>query len=240
MLSPFDLPAGILLLVTDQLSSPADFVLYRAVFDHLKAAKSDKVTKAIVLSVSPDRARWAAVAAKSNIQLDQKLTTGAFTFVDVISPKSEPDLRPAFDTVVSELGKSGGADVLVVVDDLATLEWTGTPVLDLTCFCRALAAACRKANATLLIRQHVLTPSTTEPILEDLFRTLHHMCTYHMEVLPLSSGRSGAVSGQVALHIGPGTVRAGVKLYPRSSAIHYKLADTGALFFERGTASGVL
>ncbi|KAK7030716.1 hypothetical protein R3P38DRAFT_2930100 [Favolaschia claudopus] len=213
MLSPFDLPAGILLLVTDQLSSPADFMLYRAVFAHLKAARSEKVTKAIVLSVSPDRARWAAVAAKSNIQLDQKSTTGAFNFVDVLSHKSEPDLP----------------DVLVVVDELATLEWTGSPVLDITCFCRALAATCRKANATLLIRQHVLTPSTTEPILEDLFRTLHHMCTYHMEVLPLSSGRSGAVSGQVTLHIGPGTVRAGVKLFPRSSAIHYKLADTGAL-----------
>ena len=54
-----------------------------------------------------------------------------------------------------------------------------------------------KANATLLIRQHVLTPSTEEPMLDDLFRALQQMCTYHMEVLPLASGRSGAVSGQV-------------------------------------------
>jgi hypothetical protein len=55
-----------------------------------------------------------------------------------------------------------------------------------------------QTNATLLIRQHVLTPSTAEPVLDDLFRALHQMCTYHMEVLPLASGRSGAVSGQAS------------------------------------------
>jgi len=97
-----------------------------------------------------------------------------------------------------------------------------------------------KANATLLIRQHVLTPSTAQPMLDDLFRALHHMCTYHMDVLPLSSGRSGAVSGQVALHAGPGTLRGGVKLLGRSSALQYKLTDAGAVFFERGTGAGVL
>jgi hypothetical protein len=65
MFSPFELPSGILLLVTDQLSSPADFVLHRSLIDHLKGAKSDSPKKAIVLSVSEDLARWKAIAAKS-------------------------------------------------------------------------------------------------------------------------------------------------------------------------------
>jgi hypothetical protein len=65
MFSPFDLPSGILLLVTDQLSSPADFVLHRGLIDHLKGGKSENTKKAIVLSVSQDLARWTAIAAKS-------------------------------------------------------------------------------------------------------------------------------------------------------------------------------
>jgi hypothetical protein len=68
MISPFDLPSGVLLLVTDQLSSPADFVLHRSLIEHLKGATKSDTTrpkKALVLSVSEDLARWKAIAAKS-------------------------------------------------------------------------------------------------------------------------------------------------------------------------------
>jgi hypothetical protein len=65
MFSPFDLPCGVLLLVTDQLSSPADFLLHRSLIDHLKGAKSDNPKKTIVLSVSEDLARWKSIATKS-------------------------------------------------------------------------------------------------------------------------------------------------------------------------------
>ncbi|KAJ7207291.1 hypothetical protein B0H12DRAFT_1158977 [Mycena haematopus] len=250
MFSPFDLPSGILLLVTDQLSSPADFVLHRGLIDHLKGANFENPKKAIVLSVSQGLTRWTAIAAKSNMHLDQKISSGAFIFVDVLERVSPPDtdssapiLRPILDAVISVLEQSNGADVLVVVDDLATLDWIGFSVLDITRFCRALAAACRKANATLLIRQHVLTSSTAEPMLDDLFRALHQMCTYHMDVLPLASGRSGAVSGQVKRLIAYEriwTPQDGVRLLGRRSALQYKLTDTGAVFFERGTGAGVL
>ncbi|KAJ7125283.1 hypothetical protein C8R44DRAFT_618674 [Mycena epipterygia] len=246
MFSPFDLPAGILLLVTDQLSSPADFVLHRSLIDHLKGQKkSEHPKKAIVLSVSEDLARWKAIAAKSNLHLDQQSTSGAFLFIDVLGritnpPDAGAPLRPVLDAVVSAL--DGADDTLVIVDDLAALDWLGfSSVLDITRFCRALSAACRKVNATLLIRQHVLTPPTAAPVLDDVFRQLRELCTYHMEVLPLASGRSGAVSGQVALHAGPGvSPRNGVRLLPRSSALQYKLTDGGAVFFERGTGAGVL
>ncbi|KAJ7929589.1 hypothetical protein B0H13DRAFT_1859586 [Mycena leptocephala] len=117
------------------------------------------------------------------------------------------------------------------MDDLVTLDWLGFSVLDVTRFCCALAAACRKVSFFL---------SRTQPALDDLFRALHQMCAYHIEVLPLASGRSGAVSGQVALHAGPGTPRGGVRLLGRSSALQYKLTDGGAVFFERGTGAGVL
>nr|GAT49118.1 predicted protein [Mycena chlorophos] len=236
-----------LLLVTDQLSSPADFVVYRGVIDHLKPPASGRPKRAIVLSTSPEFTRWKAIAAKSNLPLEPLVANGSFTFIDILERVKPPDdasdtsprLFPILETVSSAL--QSDADALVVVDDLATLDWLGFSVLDLTRFCRALYAACRNTNATLLLRQHVLTPSGPDPVLDDLFRALRQLCTYHLEVLPLASGRSGAVSGQVALHAGPAlAVPQDVKLLPRSAALQYKLADNGAVFFQRGTGAGVL
>jgi len=62
MLSPFNLPDGILLLITDELSSPADFLLHQSLITHLKETKN---AKAIILSVSEEFARWQAIAMKS-------------------------------------------------------------------------------------------------------------------------------------------------------------------------------
>ena len=62
MLSPFNLPEGIVLLITDELSSPADFLLHRLLSSHFKDSKS---AKSVILSVSEGIERWKAVAAKS-------------------------------------------------------------------------------------------------------------------------------------------------------------------------------
>jgi hypothetical protein len=85
------------------------------------------------------------------LHLDQKSLSGALIFVDVLERVRPPDtessaavLRPILDAVVSALGSNDGFDNLVIVDDLATLDWLGFSVLDITRFCRALAAACRK------------------------------------------------------------------------------------------------
>lgn len=50
-----------------------------------------------------------------------------------------------------------------------------------------------QAHATLFVRHHIVTRS--EP--DDLFRHLLQISNYHLEVRPLSSGRSGEVSGEV-------------------------------------------
>ncbi|GLB36869.1 putative elongation complex protein 6 [Lyophyllum shimeji] len=238
MLSPFNLPDGIFLLITDELSSPADFLVHRTLISHIKEAKN---AKSVVLSVSEGIERWKAIAAKSNVSLSQHITTGAVNFVDVMShvqsslDSGQPSLRPLFDLVNASL-QSHDAPSLVILDDIASLQWIGFSLLDISRFTRALCGICRKANVTLLIRHHNVTPE--EP--DDLFRHVLHLCTYHLEVRPLSSGRSGSVSGEIALHPGMSTPPSAVKLIPRSSAIQYRLTDTGAVFFERGTGGGVL
>jgi hypothetical protein len=85
------------------------------------------------------------------------LSSGAFIFVDVLErvrpsdiDSPAPTLRPILDAVVSALGPNDGSDTLVIIDDLATLDWLGFSVLDITRFCRALAAACRKVSFVFL------------------------------------------------------------------------------------------
>ncbi|GAW01311.1 hypothetical protein LENED_002899 [Lentinula edodes] len=130
-------------------------------------------------------------------------------------------------------GNRGG---IIILDDITTLHWTGlASPLELGRFCRALRGLCVKNDAVLVIRHHVL--SDKEASGDLLFRSLHALCTYHMDIQPLSSGRSGVVSGQIALHQGPNstsTKTSIVQTRPRSRALQYKLTDTSAVYFERG------
>ena len=57
--------------------------------------------------------------------------------------------------------------------------------------------ACSKSNASLILRHHIITPGE----LDDLLRLLIQLCTYRIDVFPLSSGRSGSVNGQVRVDV---------------------------------------
>ena len=65
MFSPFELPEGITLLITDALSAPANFILHRTLAAYM--TKDRKDIKCVVLSVSEDITRWKAIASKSVI-----------------------------------------------------------------------------------------------------------------------------------------------------------------------------
>lgn len=51
-----------------------------------------------------------------------------------------------------------------------------------------------QVDASLVVLHHILKPGE----LDDLTRLLLQLCTYRIDVFPLSSGRSGSVSGQVS------------------------------------------
>ncbi|KAH9487426.1 Elongator complex protein 6 [Psilocybe cubensis] len=246
--SPFDLPESILLLITDSLAAPGDFVLHRCLANHLKDKKTPRVT---ILSVSEGIAKWKALASKSNINLQQHLDSGALEFVDVLADvqpngfqnnENNSDLKIIVERVRGFLERSSreqGGDTqpaMVILDDITMLEWIGFPLIDVARFARALRAVCSKANATLLVRHHILAPD--EP--DDLFRRLLQICTYHLEVRALASGRSGNVSGEVALHPGFSAPPNTIKLVPRSAALQYRLTDAGPDFFAKGTSQVVL
>jgi len=181
------------------------------------------------------------------MNLAHYLTSDSLIFVDVpatIGPppttgvdSQRPALRAVYDFVRDALGRlQGDGDIMVLLDDITSLEWIGFPLVDLVRFSRALRSLCFKSNASLIIRHHVVTPD--EP--DDLLRHLLQICTYHMDVRPLSSGRSGAVSGEIALHAGSCVDNAEFRLISRNAAVQYRLTDSGAVFFDRGTGGGVL
>ncbi|KAH9839817.1 uncharacterized protein C8Q71DRAFT_463760 [Rhodofomes roseus] len=243
MFPPAGLPLpGELLLITDELPSPADFLLHKLLADHLKHVRgSGTQTRCLVLATVADPARWKHIAAKSNVNLDQHVASQRLMFIDVLGRvQSGETLRPLYDIVQAELGKAAAEDegrTLVILDDLSPLEWVGYTTLELARFSRALSAASRKANAALVIRHHTVTPGDPD----DLLRHLLQLAAYHVDVRPLASGRSGAVSGEIALHAGAcSTPTHQVKAIPRSSALQYRLTDAGATFFDKGTSAGVL
>ncbi|KAF9260377.1 hypothetical protein L218DRAFT_932713 [Marasmius fiardii PR-910] len=250
MFSNFDLPDGIFLLITDELAAPADFALTSSLISHYKRSKSS--AKIIYLSVSESWNRLQVICAKSGVNLSQSSVSETFRFIDVLShmPQLNPDdlnhgaptLRSVYDQVASLLeGEPGG---MVILDDISSLEWTGHSFEVLIRFCRALRAVCLKTRTTLIIRHHIVTPD--EP--DELFRRLRQMCSYHMDVRPLSSGRSGAVSGEIAFHAGPlgscshsrPNSESKVKLIPRANALQYRLTDSSVVFFEKGSSRGIL
>ncbi|KAH7888904.1 hypothetical protein F5I97DRAFT_1935330 [Phlebopus sp. FC_14] len=244
MFPPLELVSYIgLILITDELPAPADFLIHRFLSSRLKDRDAPR-SKCIMLAVSEDIERIKAVASKSNINI---LQNGRFKHIDLPAllegsgdTKEDldgPRLRRVFDILSSELPQKPSDDKsLVILDDISTLEWLGFSVLDLSRFMRALRAVCIKSGATLVIRHHLINLS--EP--DALFQQLIQLCSYHIEIRPLSSGRSGAVSGELCMHSGPMESEPLQRRIPRPSALQYRLTDSGATFFNKGTSEGVL
>jgi len=66
---PLNLPEAVILLITDELAAPADFVLHRTLTTHLKkpiqrVEGQQNKTRAVILSVSEGLGRWKALASK--------------------------------------------------------------------------------------------------------------------------------------------------------------------------------
>jgi len=246
-LSSLPLISGRLLLLTDHLNAPAEFILNQILGASLRDDR-----RCVVVSHLQSFSHWNTVAIKltRNVNLAQSLATDSLLFIDAAKDPlwstttvlSEDIFKPLYDRVEEYLKKGSPAkedspEALIIVDDVSVFEWMGSSIEDIKLFLRALMALSRKHNASLVVRHHLVTDDG----IDDLLCELMQLCVYHVEVRPLSSGRSGAVSGQIAVHRGPWAEFESVdKSFPRSRATQYRLSDTGAVYFERGTGASVL
>lgn len=178
MFPPNGLPLpGEILLLTDELLAPADFLLHRHLATHLKESRG---SRCLLVSISEDIGRWKAIGSRSvscptsprpnneylltnnfpqTLNLVPYLDSGALTFVDAmsfvspsLSEKTEVPLQALFRQVkmiLTRLSAEVGSTVSVILDDIASLEWMGIPAADITRFARALCALCRKVYCCL-------------------------------------------------------------------------------------------
>ena len=146
------------------------------------------------------------------------------TQIPDISSSKGTTLLPLLDLIRNHIGElRGDTPYLLVFDELALFQWIGHEELDVSRFARALVSSCVKVSTNnptihsslpasstnlnsikitptslqndvfLAIRYHIAAPDD----LDNTVRILLQLSTYHIEVLPLSSGKSGAVSGEV-------------------------------------------
>jgi hypothetical protein len=87
-----------------------------------------------------------------NLNLATHLTSDSLVFVDVSAAfdtsldSKQPALRSIYDMTSAELTKQQGASMMIILDDISSLEWTGVLLIDLIRFIRALRSLCLKVE----------------------------------------------------------------------------------------------
>ena len=152
------------------------------------------------------------------------MSKGKFTFIDALSESPTSNLGALFDKLSNEIHADDvdgeeGARNLVVLDGISLPCWMGVPTKGLKQLVRAVRAICYKVgllnylfrelftislldvqnNGGLLVRTHSVPENETDALTHFLVS----QCSFLLEVLPLESGRSGSISGEVCatLHI---------------------------------------
>jgi len=237
------LPGNGIVLVTDHVDSPASFLLVRAAVLVLKRPKvqsSSQKTRCVFITFTQDVEHWKTIMDKQNVNCAKAIEQRNLVFLDLLSwwrkdvALSTPDnlLGECYRLLQQELANGDIGDTLVLIDDLAHLEWVGIEEHQLINFLRAFRSLLHKTRGSLIALYHTL--STESPI-SNPHRYLLETCTAHIGCRPLSSGRSGAVSGEMYVRSGP-EAWPGEVIVPPQRIMHYRCTDTGAVVSERGTS----
>ncbi|KAG8934106.1 hypothetical protein FRC02_010589 [Tulasnella sp. 418] len=238
-------PPGQLLFITDALASRGDFMIYSALVNHFKNPKPGRA----VIVTSRDVQHWRAISLKVNLNLNAHLASEKLKFVspsvdDLFLSNSPPNqdgcpVVNLFHTLKTTFASNGETEregnALIILDDLAMFEWIGIEQVKLVRFLRALRALAREFNASVIILYHQLDNS-----LNDVVQYLLSWAQCHLRISSLTSGLSGAVSGEIWWQVGMAANDPDFVTRPKAQALHYKLLESGPTYFERGTGGGVL
>ncbi|KAH7108431.1 hypothetical protein BKA62DRAFT_667295 [Auriculariales sp. MPI-PUGE-AT-0066] len=204
-LLPFELADSELLLVSDHLQAKADFLLVRIVAQRLKSPPDSRRT--VLVSFHHDTARWNALAARTGVSLKVQAEEGNFTLLDA-PPEASPialwNLIEHHIPILSENTVISLKPVgLLLLDGLNFWDWIGVPLVEMKRVLRAIHARCIAANVALVVTYHSVGGPGSEPRdlsnhQDPLYRLLLELNATHVEVLPLASGKSGAVSGEAS------------------------------------------
>ncbi|KAF8314262.1 hypothetical protein DL93DRAFT_2113397 [Clavulina sp. PMI_390] len=248
-----DIDNGKIAVITEQLDSEAEFLLHRVLSSQLKDRDHGHC---ILVSTYHDLSHWSTLESRSNIQLSSPHLSKRFEFIDsqLLLESLDGDcslhLTTLYGKIIQRVDEitagyatpqsRSESSINVVIQDLSHLSWIGAKEGDIIRFYRALRGACVKRGASLILSIRILATEPPNPILRDVLSHNHLI----IEVLPLSSGRSGAVSGEIIVRPGPWGLGSEtptvIPTTTRKTAVQYRLTDSGAVFFQKGTAGGVL
>ncbi|KZO98066.1 hypothetical protein CALVIDRAFT_597067 [Calocera viscosa TUFC12733] len=244
---------GHFLLVNDRIAAPGEFILHHV----LAASLKDSTAECVLVSFLERLDHWKAIQSKLGVTLETYATRKSFVFVDAFSqitmppssprsqdplvvppidPEASVPLRPLFDTIVGAL-RSVDPELpkLLLFDEVSLLEWLVPSQAEVTRFWRALFALKQKMGFGLVVLQSL--DASHNHMIEFLLSS----CTMHLEISPLASGRSSAVTGEIAMQRGPLSVSDGPSYKAvRKQALQYRLTESGAVWIERGTGGGML
>ncbi|PVG02185.1 hypothetical protein CPB86DRAFT_780613 [Serendipita vermifera] len=205
--------SGMSMLVTDHVDAPAAFLLIRAASAVLKRTKTSaeltSIKRCIFLSFTQDIEHWKALLSKTGLNPAKAVEDGNLSLLDLLSwwrndirdgVKDKGGFDRFFDHVYTslqqELNRAEPSETIVLIDDLAHLEWIGLDEQHILRFLRSVRSLLRKNKCSLLATYHNLA---MEAPASSVHRYLVETCTVHVECRPLGSGRSGAVSGEVCV-----------------------------------------
>ncbi|KAG8760499.1 hypothetical protein FRC14_002888 [Serendipita sp. 396] len=195
------------------------------------------IKKCVFVTLTQDVEHWKAILGKLNVNPAKAIEEGSLVFVDLFSkwrstkPGADGDILGNIHKVLANNTETASpGETLVMIDDLAHLSWVGVDELDLLKFIRTLRLTLHES--ALLIGCHTLA---VEPPTSIIHRYLLETCTVHLEFRPLTSGRSGLVSGELIVCRGPEAWPEDITI-PAQNTLHYRSTDSGAIIFEKGSS----
>jgi hypothetical protein len=158
---------------------------------------------------------------------------------------------------------------LVILDDIASLEWLGFSLLDLSRFSRALKNLCAKVRRMLTLETVTVLQSNIDgcsigcpashrysprarcalAALAPIMHVSHRGQTSSQRTKRRSEWRGKYVpllmhqnspNTKICVHLGPSVKDTKEHIISRTSALQYRLTEASAIFFEKGTSTGVL
>ncbi|KAG8833327.1 hypothetical protein FRC17_010859 [Serendipita sp. 399] len=232
--------SGQLLLVSDHVDAPGSFVFAKALSMVLKQNRTTDslaIKRCVFVTLTQDVEHWKAILGKMNVNCSKVIAEGNLVFVDLLSKwqvakqgSGEDILEEILESLISVTGRIPLEETLILIDDLAHLSWIGVDEVNLLRFVRTLRSTL--CESALLVGCHTLA---VEPPTGGTHRYLLETCTAHVECRPLSSGRSGVVSGELLVCRGPEAWPEDITV-PAQNTLHYRCTDAGAILFEKGSS----
>lgn len=164
--SAIPLSTGQLLVVTDKIAAPADFVIVNILNSRLKASTQ---RRCVFVSFSQGFTHWSSICSRSvrsqsfnqvNLtfkeypfqspatNLNNAIADTSLTFVDAHAEVLTKSLKTVYTKISKALEPvnmlSANNPTTVIIDGLSQAEWTGLPIAEVKRFVRAANALCTR------------------------------------------------------------------------------------------------